>query len=251
MSWLVTVVCAVVVIWILKKYWSDFRRRYFAAFMNYFSQGVDTKVLEMKKDVFATLGSEVSHDPQLRKENAIKILEIGVGTGVNFEFYPDGTRLVVVDPNPHFKAYYDNNRKKFPNIHSEEFIITTAENMDMVPDSSIDVVVTTHVFCSVHNTKKMLQQILRVLAPGGKLYFYEHIREFDTERHSTRQKIQDFLTATGIWPYLFDGCELTRDMLEDIQEAGFTNVQALRFYCPMEHFIFQLVKPSLKGVAQK
>nr|XP_053626495.1 putative methyltransferase-like protein 7A [Cherax quadricarinatus] len=116
MSWLVTVVCAVVVIWILKKYWSDFRRRYFAAFMNYFSQGVDTKVLEMKKDVFATLGSEVSHDPQLRKENAIKILEIGVGTGVNFEFYPDGTRLVVVDPNPHFKAYYDNNRKKFPNI---------------------------------------------------------------------------------------------------------------------------------------
>ncbi|KAK8752536.1 hypothetical protein OTU49_006034 [Cherax quadricarinatus] len=206
MSWLVTVVCAVVVIWILKKYWSDLRKRYFAALMNYLSQDEDAKMLEMKKEVFATLGSEVSHDPQLRKENAIKILEIGVGT---------------------------------------------AENMDMVPDSSIDVVVTTHVFCSVHNTKKMLQQILRVLAPGGKFYFYEHIKEFDTERHSTRQKIQDFLTTTGIWQFLFDGCELTRDMLEDIQEAGFTKVQALRFYCPMEHFIFQLVKPSLKGVAQK
>nr|XP_045611247.1 methyltransferase-like protein 7A [Procambarus clarkii] len=252
MSDLVTVLFVGVIIWVLKKCWSDFRRRYFAAFMNYrrVSQDMDVRIETMKKDVFSTLGTVVSHDPELRKHNAIKILEIGVGTGTNFAYYPERTRLVVVDPNPHFKAYYDNNRKKFPNIHSEDIIVSTGENIDMVADNSIDVVVSTLVLCSVDNINKVIQQILRVLAPGGKYYFYEHIKEFDTE-HSTRQKIQIFLTSTGIWPFLFDGCYLTRDMLEAIQQAGFSKVQALRFHSPVDHFVFQLVKPCLKGVAEK
>ncbi|KAK8394121.1 hypothetical protein O3P69_006365 [Scylla paramamosain] len=236
---------------ILKKLWPDFRRRYFAAFMDYFSRGSNAKVEEMKKDVFSTLSSCTSHDPELRKKKALKILEIGVGTGVNFAYYPDGTRLVVVDPNPHFRSYYNENRKKFPNIHSEEIIVTTGEEMDMVQSNSVDVVVSTLVFCSVENQKKILEQILRVLAPGGKFYFYEHISEFDTERHGTRRRIQEFLTATGIWPFIFDNCMLNRDMLADIQQAGFSKVQAQRFYSPIDHFVFQLVKPSLKGVAEK
>ncbi|XP_069181888.1 thiol S-methyltransferase TMT1B-like [Procambarus clarkii] len=251
MSYLVTALCVVVVIWVLKKFWPDLRHRYFASFMNYFTQHSHAKVEEMKKDVFSKLSTVVSHDPELRKHNAIKILEIAVGTGTNFAYYPEGARLVVVDPNPHFKAYYDNNRKKFPNIHSEEIIVSTAENMDMVADNSIDVVVSTFVLCSVENINKVIQQILRVLAPGGKYYFCEHIKEFDTERHSTRQKIQVFLSSTGIWPFIFDGCYLTRDMLEAIQQAGFSKVQALRFHSPIDNFVFQLVKPSLKGVAEK
>ncbi|XP_069177228.1 thiol S-methyltransferase TMT1A-like isoform X2 [Procambarus clarkii] len=206
MSYLVTALCVVVVIWVLKKFWPDLRHRYFASFMNSLTQDSDAKVEEMKKDVFSKLSTVVSHDPELRKHNAIKILEIGVGT---------------------------------------------AENMDMVADNSIDVVVSTLVLCSVENINKIIQQILRVLAPGGKFYFYEHIKEFDTERHSTRQKIQVFLSSTGIWPFFFDGCYLTRDMLEAIQQAGFSKVQALRFYSPIDNFVFQLVKPSLKGVAEK
>ena len=55
--------------------------RYFAAFMDFFTRGSDAKVEEMKKDVFKTLGTAVSHDPELRKHKALKILEIGVGTG--------------------------------------------------------------------------------------------------------------------------------------------------------------------------
>lgn len=86
---------------------------------------------------------------------------------------------------------------------------------------------------------------------GGKFYFYEHISEFDIERHGTRRRIQEFLTATGIWPFIFDNCMLNRDMLADIQQAGFSKVQAQRFYSPIDHFVFQLVKPSLKGVAEK
>nr|XP_045589138.1 thiol S-methyltransferase METTL7B-like isoform X2 [Procambarus clarkii] len=128
MSYLVTALCVVVVIWVLKKFWPDLRQRYFASFMNSLTQHSDAKVEEMKKDVFSKLSTVVSHDPELRKHNAIKILEIGVGTGTNFAYYPEGARLVVVDPNPHFKAYYDNNRKKFPNIHSEEIIVSTGKS---------------------------------------------------------------------------------------------------------------------------
>ncbi|KAG0726208.1 Methyltransferase-like protein 7A [Chionoecetes opilio] len=236
---------------ILKKLWPDFRRRYFAAFMSSFSDCKDAKTEEMKKDIFSTINTVTSHDPELRKQKAIKILEIGVGTGTNFAHYPDGTRLVVVDPNPHFKSYYDANRQKFPKIHSEEIILTTGEKMDMVKDNSVDVVVTTLVLCTVEDLTKVLQQILRVLAPGGRFYFFEHIAEFNTEQHGTRRKIQEILTWTGIWPLLFDGCMLNRDMLADIQKAGFSKVQAQRFYSPIDHIVFQLVKPSIKGVAEK
>ncbi|KAG7160119.1 methyltransferase-like protein 7A isoform X2 [Homarus americanus] len=251
MSWLLTLGVIAVLIWLLKTFWPNIRQRYFAAFMNYYTTQPNPDMDKLKKDLFSPLGSLVSHDPELRKNNAIKILEIGVGTGVNFAYYPEKSRLVVVDPNPHFASYYNENRAKFPNIQSEEIIVSTAEEMDMVPDNSVDVVVSTLVFCSVGNTEKILQQILRVLTPGGKFIFFEHIREFDTERHGMRRKIQGFLTATGIWPFLFDGCYLTRDMLETIQKAGFSKVQAQRFYNPIDHIVFQLVTPSLKGVAEK
>lgn len=79
----------------------------------------------------------------------------------------------------------------------------------------------------------------------------EHIKDFDSEKHGKRQKIQEFLTVSGIWPFLFDGCCLNRDMFPAIQAAGFSKVDGERFYAPVDHIIFQLIKPHLKGVAEK
>lgn len=55
--------------------------RWFAYFMHLFTKERDAKVEEIKKDLFSSLSSITSHDPELRKKNAIRILEIGVGTG--------------------------------------------------------------------------------------------------------------------------------------------------------------------------
>lgn len=55
--------------------------RWFAFAMHQFTKNKSIKLEEVKKDLFASLGSIVSHDPELRKNNAIKILEVGVGTG--------------------------------------------------------------------------------------------------------------------------------------------------------------------------
>lgn len=239
------------VLWLLKTKLKDLRQRWFAFFLHQVTKKPSAKLEEVKKDIFASLGSIVSHDPELRKNKAIKILEIGVGTGLNFSHYPDGSDLVAVDPNPHFSKYYNDNRKKFPNIHSCEVINSTGEEMDMIPDNSVDAVVMTLVMCSAGDNKKMLQQILRVLVPGGKFYFMEHIREFDPEKHGLKQKLQDVLSVTGIWPFLFDGCYLNRDMLSLIEGTGFSKVTAERFYAPVPYAFLKVIEPHLKGVAEK
>ncbi|XP_068248931.1 thiol S-methyltransferase TMT1A-like [Palaemon carinicauda] len=242
----------VVVVAIVAKFkLKDWRQRWFAAFCDSMSKHVDAKREIMKNDLFASMQTHQSHDPELRKINAIKVLEIGVGTGMNFAHYPEGTRLTVIDPNPHFKQYYNENRKKFPNIHSEDIIQTTGEDMDMIPDNSIDVVVVTLVFCSVQDTIKILKNILRILAPGGKFYFYEHIKEFNPKKHPIRSLLQTILTKTCIWPFMLDECCLDRDMLHALENAGFSKVEAERFYVEIDHFVFQIIEPSLKGVAVK
>lgn len=245
------IICIIILVLLLKWKLQDIKRRWFAAFMQMMTNQKTIKSDELKSEIFASIDSVVSNDPALRKVNAIKILEIGVGTGTNFEFYPKGTRLTVVDPNPHFKKYYNENRKKFPNIHSEDIIETTGEKIDMIPNNSMDVVVMTMVCCSVLKPEKIFKQILRVLTPGGKFYFYEHIREFDSKNHGTRRMFQTFLSKSGIWPFIFDNCRLDRDMVKALEGAGFSKVDAKRFYAPIDHFLWQLIKPSLRGFAQK
>ncbi|XP_050696019.1 putative methyltransferase-like protein 7A [Eriocheir sinensis] len=244
-------ILALIIIWVIKKKGKDIRHRWFAWFMNMISSGTDPKSEELKKSFFSSLSSVTSHDPKLRKENKIKILEVGVGTGVNFPYYPEGSHLIVVDPNPHFAQYYNENRKKFPNIQSEEILVTTGEEMTSVPDNSVDVVVMTLVLCSVVEVERILQQVRRVLAPGGKFYFMEHIREFDGNKHWLRRVIQDVLSRSGVWPFMFDGCNLNRDLQPPIEAAGFSKVDAEKFYAPITNFVFQVIKPHLKGVATK
>ncbi|XP_047741457.1 thiol S-methyltransferase METTL7B [Hyalella azteca] len=188
------------------------RHRAFARFMSYFYSTVDPSFVAFKKKIF---GDIVKEKPRRPGSSELRILEVGVGTGTNFQFYPDGCHLVVVDPNPYFESYYNANKAKFPNIKTQEFIVAKGEDMTMVEDNSVDVVVVSLVLCSVGDCKKFLQQVLRVLVPGGKLYFMEHIREWDSDKHSMKQRFQDCLTWLQVWPALFDGCELNRETHEE------------------------------------
>uniref|UniRef100_A0A0P4WD28 Methyltransferase type 11 domain-containing protein n=2 Tax=Scylla olivacea TaxID=85551 RepID=A0A0P4WD28_SCYOL len=242
---------SLLLLWVLKMKGSDLRHRWFAFFMHYINKATDPKIEELKKDFFSSLNSITSHDPELRKKKGIKILEIGVGTGVNFQYYPDGSHLIVVDPNPHFAKYYDENRKKFPNIHSEEILITTGEEMTGVADNSVDVVVVTLVLCSVGDAHQILKQVVRVLVPGGKLYILEHIKEFNPDKYWIRSVLQEFLSVSGIWPFLFDGCCLNRDFHSALDSAGFSKVEAEKFYVPLTKLLFLMIKPHLKAIAVK
>ncbi|KAB7493756.1 hypothetical protein Anas_05437 [Armadillidium nasatum] len=63
----------------------------------------------------------------------------------------------------------------------------------------------------------------RLVLYGGKLFYFEHILEHD-DAHWLRRILQHFLTVTGIWPLFFDGCHLNREVLRDLQAAGFSKV---------------------------
>lgn len=255
LAWLsnnfITVLAVLVVLWIVQKIVFATQDRWFAYVMHFCTKDEFPKLEEVKKDHFASLKDHVSHDPELRKKKVIKILEIGVGTGVNFAHYPDGCRLVVVDPNPHFKEYYDNNRKKFPNIHSEDVLVAKGDDMHMIADGSVDAVVITLVLCSVDNIDKILSEVRRVLAPGGKFYFMEHVQEFDLKKYSLRKNLQDFFTWCGLWPFIFDGCCLNRDPMPAIEAAGFSKVEVDHYYAPVPNFLFWVEMPNVKGVATK
>ncbi|KAG7158840.1 methyltransferase-like protein 7A [Homarus americanus] len=248
---LFTIISIVAVLWVIHRLVLGTQPKWFAYMMYLYTKYEFVQFEEVKKDHFASLSSVVSHDPELRKKKEIRILEIGVGTGVNFAHYPEGTHLVGVDRNLHFKSYWEENRKQFPNIYSGEMLTTSAENIEAVADNSVDVVVITLVLCSVPKIDPILKEVLRVLAPGGKFYFMEHIAEFDPEKHGLRKMMQDVLTYLYVWPFIYDGCCLNRDMLPNIKKAGFSSVEAEKYYAPVPNIIFDVERPNLKGIATK
>ena len=86
---------------------------------------------------------------------------------------------------------------------------------------------------------------------GGKFFFFEHVKEFDTENNSMRAKKQTILTKLRIWPTIFDGCELDRDTLSFIKSAGFSDVDCKLTYAPLQGRLFDNIKPHVTGVATK
>jgi len=100
-----------------------------------------------------------------RGDGHIVILEIGSGTGANFQHYPDGSQIVCVDCNSMFEAPLRASLEQRPGIEISQYHVTSAENMRDVGSSSVDAVVSTKVLCSVGNVDRCLQEILRVLKP--------------------------------------------------------------------------------------
>ncbi|KAK7076875.1 Methyltransferase domain [Halocaridina rubra] len=228
----------------------DVKQRLFAWINKQAQKIKDERYEEIRRKLLEPMKAQKSLDPELLKENVIRILEVGAGVGTNFKFYPDGSRLVVVDPNPYFKKYFDENMSKFK-IKLEDVIIARGEDMDVVKTNSVDAVVVSLVLCSVDDVRAILNQIKRVLVPGGKFYFLEHVREWDTKKYRHRQIIQNVLTWSRLWPFLFEGCCMDRDPLPIIRECEFASVEAEYLYAPIVYKAMNFVSPHLIGAATK
>jgi len=100
-----------------------------------------------------------------RRDGVITILEIGSGSGANFQYYPDGTRIICIEHNRLFEGPLRASAKQRPAVEISQFHVASAENMRDVASSSVDAVVSTKVLCSVADVDKCLQEILRVLKP--------------------------------------------------------------------------------------
>jgi ubiquinone/menaquinone biosynthesis C-methylase UbiE len=150
-----------------------------------------------------------------------RVIEIGAGTGANFPYYPPGvSEIVAVEPEPYLRARAVT---AAPGTVAPVRVIDAVADQLPFENASFDVAVSSLVLCSVADQPAALTELHRVLRPGGKLHFYEHVRAQD-RRLATAQRVLDV-----IWPHLGGGCHASRDTLQTITDAGFAIEQARRF----------------------
>ncbi|PSN20627.1 class I SAM-dependent methyltransferase [filamentous cyanobacterium CCP5] len=168
------------------------------------------------------------------------VLEIGPGAGVNLPFYPADIHWIGIEPNPHMAPYLE--QKAAGLAFQLELRIGTAEQLP-VADASVDAVVSTLVLCSVEDVAATLQEVLRVLKPGGRFYFIEHVAAPQQTRLRTAQ---DWLSPVS--QALGDGCRPNRETWTLLEQAGFERVEYDRLQAPMP---LPLASPHIIGIAQK
>ncbi|KAF5928406.1 thiol S-methyltransferase TMT1B [Diceros bicornis minor] len=173
----------------------------------------------------------------------VALLELGCGTGANFEFYPAGCRITCLDPNPHFEKFLTKSMAENRHLQYEQFVVASGEDMKQLADSSMDVVVSTLVLCSVESPKRVLQEVQRVLRPGGVFFFLEHVAE---PRGSWAFLWQQVLEPT--WKHIGDGCCLTRETWKDLERAQFSELQMEQHPPPIK---WLPVGPHIMGKAVK
>ncbi|KAK4006057.1 Methyltransferase 7B-like protein [Daphnia magna] len=250
--WIPHLLFVSIVLFVFQKYGGShiqpwfFSKVYTPSLSNY-----HVKLRSMKQQHFDSMKDQISADPILRKKGALRILEIGPGPGFNFEFYPAKSELTVVEVNPFFEDQFFKKQAEHPHIKMDRFVVGFAENMKGVPDNSIDIVVSTMVLCSVRSIEGALQEIRRVLAPGGKYYYWEHIREY---KYFWVLFVQHLLSYT-VYDLIF-GCRLNRKSDEVIKanKCGFSSIEQQRFRTPLEPGFDQLCvfhSAHVKGIATK
>ncbi len=166
-----------------------------------------------------------------------RVLEIGAGTGLNFRHYPSAvTEVVATEPDPHMlrRARSGAGDAQGP----VEVVQAAAESLPF-DDDGFDTAVATLVLCNVQDPPAALGELRRVLRPGGRLLFFEHVR---SERPA-HARWQDRLERP--WGWVAGGCHPNRDSVAALERAGY-RLEGLR------RFPFgppSLTRPHVAGAA--
>ena len=140
-----------------------------------------------------------------------RTLEIGAGTGLNLDHYPAAvTELVLSEPVEPMAQRLE--RRLVRRGRAGQVLRAPAEDVPLA-DGSVDTVVSTMVLCTAGDPQRALAEVKRVLAPGGRLLFCEHVRS-DSPRLERWQR-----RLAGPWAAFADGCRCDQPTLELIDEA--------------------------------
>ncbi|HEX5482359.1 MAG TPA: class I SAM-dependent methyltransferase [Terriglobia bacterium] len=143
-----------------------------------------------------------------------RVLEIGVGPGVNFDYY-DLTKVEKVfalEPNPGMLKRADEKRRG--TRLEVEFLGLPGERIPLA-DASVDTVVSTFTLCTIPGVVEAIRGIGRVLKPGGNFIFFEHGRSPDVAVRRWQER------SEPLFHWAFEGCHLTRDIPSLIHQGGF------------------------------
>ena len=168
--------------------------------------------------------------PQMKQREKIipnakgKVLEVGIGSGLNLSFYdPDKvTELVGIDPS--LELWEKRQPVKDLGFHYE-FIKGVAEDMPFGKDS-FDTIVITYTLCSIPDFQSALESLRKVLKPSGKFLFCEHGKAPDKNVLLTQNAINP------IWKLIGGGCNINRDIPSIINGNGFKILKLETMYVP-------------------
>ncbi|KAI9169266.1 hypothetical protein LWI28_009732 [Acer negundo] len=210
----------------------DWYEEFYASIMNKTMKSYEAEIAGYKSQLFGNY----------LMRNAEKVLEIGIGTGPNLNYYANDTDIQVfgVDPNKKMEKYAQAAAVAagLP-LANFKFIQAVGEAIPL-SDASVDAVVGTLVLCSVKDVDMTLQEVKRVLKPGGIYLFVEHVAAKDGTSLKFWQSVLDPLQQI-----VADGCHLTRETGKNISEAGFSSVDLSMAFLSNA----SLISPHVYGMA--
>ena len=181
----------------------------------------DRRMTKRKRRLF----DELKSLKDARGDGRLEILEIGCGDGMNFQYYPDGSEVICTDRDSSVEAALYESVRHHAGVKISAFHAVSAGNVREVQSGSVDVVVSTLVLCSVVDPDQCLREIIRVLKPGGKFFFLEHVKA--PPRYYVVRMFQVLFDFP--WSIMFYGCHLIRRTQDHIQKAGFSTVNVEAF----------------------
>ncbi len=154
-----------------------------------------------------------------------RVLEIGIGTGLNLRYYDKSrvTQIVGLDPALELHPLA---RKRMAQAALEVELLGLSAEAIPQPDASFDTVLMTYTLCTIPDPLAALQEMRRVLVPGGQLLYCEHGRAPDEAVRRWQERLQP------LWGKLAGGCHLGRDIAALLQAAGFSLPDLQTRYLP-------------------
>ncbi|HYP55740.1 MAG TPA: class I SAM-dependent methyltransferase [Solirubrobacterales bacterium] len=168
-----------------------------------------------------------------------RTIDVGSGTGANLELYPADVDLVMAEPDPHMARQLRS--KLAESGRDAEFVQAGAEGLPF-EDSSFDTAVFTLVLCTVPHPHAALDEVARVLKPGGRMLFLEHVRAEDPKLARWQDRLEK------PWRFIGDGCHCNRDTVATIEASPLRLEQVERDRLPKAP---PITRPLARGIAAR
>lgn len=174
---------------------------------------------------------------QLLSEARGRTVDLGSGTGANLELYPADVELTMTEPDPYMAGQL--RRKLAASDREAEFVQAGAEELPF-EDGAFDTAVFTLVLCSVPNPPAALAEVARVLKPGGRMLFLEHVRAQDPKLARWQDRLEK------PWLFVGAGCHCNRDTVGTIEASPLRLEQVERGRIPKAP---PITRPLARGSA--